>query len=305
MAIKNLETLIEYAKKNEKKKMVVVAPHSLDVVQAIIDAENQGLVDAILVGDCEVIKSLYCDLEAEPDIIHEPDEKKAAQIAVELVKSKKADMIMKGKIQTADLVRPVLNKERGIRTRHLLSQVVVFEAPNNDRLMMLTDAAINISPTVNEKVQICSNAITVAHSLGIDMPKVALLAAFEFVNPAMPATIDAACITQMNRRGQIEGALIDGPIALDAVISPKAAKQKKISSPIVGQTDILVAPDIEAANILYRAILYFAGARSCGIVYGAQVPLVLLSRAEDPYTKLCSIALASLVDHFEKNNRKE
>jgi phosphate butyryltransferase len=164
--------------------------------------------------------------------------------------------------------------------------------PGIQRLMLMTDAAINIAPTLAQKAELCRNAIEVAHALGIDKPNVALLCALELVNPEMPATVDAAALVVMNRRGQISGGYLEGPIALDAPLSRFAAECKNIDSPIVENTDVFIAPDIEAANILYRAILYFARGESGGIVVGAKVPLILLSRAESPETKIRSIALA-------------
>jgi phosphate butyryltransferase len=207
---------------------------------------------------------------------------------------------MKGKVTTASLVRGVLDKERGLRTGSQLSQVIVFQVPHIPRLMIMTDGAINIAPTLAQKADITRNAIMVAHALGNAEPKVVLLTALEFVNPEMPATVDAAALVQMNRRGQITGAYLEGPLAMDVPLSRFAAERKNIQSPVVEATDIFIAPDIEAANILYRAILYFAKGDSGGIVVGARVPLVLLSRAETPETKIRSIALALLVQHHQR-----
>jgi phosphate butyryltransferase len=176
-----------------------------------------------------------------------------------------------------------------------LSQVIVFQVPGFDRLMIMTDAAINIAPTFQQKAELCRNAMQVAKAIGIEKPNIAALCALEFVNPEMPATVDAAALCAMNRRGQLPGCYIEGPIALDVPLSRFAADRKNIASPIVENTDIFLAPDIEAANILYRAILYFARGESGGIVLGARVPLVLLSRAETPDTKVRSIAIGILV----------
>ena len=205
---------------------------------------------------------------------------------------------MKGKINTSVLIRAVLNREKGLRTGRQLSQVIVFQVPGIDRLMIMTDAAINLAPELAQKAEICRNAIHVAHALGIEEPNVALLCALEFVNPAMPATVDAAALTMMNRRGQLTGAYLEGPIALDVPMSRFAADRKGIETPLVENTDIFIAPDIEAANILYRAILYMAGGESGGIVVGAKVPLILLSRAETPETKIRSIAIGRLVAQY-------
>jgi phosphate butyryltransferase len=199
---------------------------------------------------------------------------------------------MKGKIGTATLIRQVIDRETGLRGSRYLSQVIVFRVPGMDRLMLMTDAAINIAPTIEQKADICRNAIEVAHALGIEKPNVALLCALEYVNPEMPATVDAAALTMMNRRGQISGAYLEGPIALDVPLSRFAADRKGVQTPLAENTDILIAPDIEAANILYRSILYFAKAESGGIVVGGRAPLILLSRAEAPEIKIRSIAIA-------------
>jgi phosphate butyryltransferase len=201
---------------------------------------------------------------------------------------------MKGKIGTATLIRAVLDREAGLRGSRLLSQVIVFQVPGEYRLRIMTDAAINIAPSLEQKADICRNAIDVAHAIGIDKPNVALLCALEFVNPDMPATVDAAGLTLMNRRGQIIGGYLEGPIALDVPLSKFAAERKGIDSPLVENTDVFIAPDIEAANILYRSILYFAKGESGGIVVGAKVPLILLSRAETAETKIRSIAIGIL-----------
>ena len=192
-------------------------------------------------------------------------------------------------------MRAVLDRDAGLRAGRQLSQVIVFQSPGINRLMIMTDAAINIAPTLEQKAEICRNAIEVAHAIGIERPNLAALCALEFVNAEMPATMDAAALTMMNRRGQITGAYIEGPIALDVPLSRFAADRKGIQTPLVEATDIFVAPDIEAANILYRAILYFAGGESGGIVVGAKVPLILLSRAETPDTKIRSIAIGVMV----------
>jgi phosphate butyryltransferase len=210
------------------------------------------------------------------------------------VREGRAGLLMKGKIATASLIRALLDKDAGLRTTRQLSQVAVFQVAGFDRLMLLTDAAINIAPTLAQKAELCRNAIEVARAIGIEKPNIAALCALELVNPEMPATVDAAALCAMNRRGQLPGCYIEGPIALDAPLSKFAAERKGIASPVVENTDIFLAPDIEAGNILYRAIVYFAKAQSGGIVLGARVPVVLLSRAETPETKVHSIAIGVL-----------
>jgi len=296
--IRSLDELVVAARRLPRARVAVAAGHDTDALGALAQAASLGLTDAILVGDPPRISAAASaaglDLVAGR-IVPAPDDEAAARIAVGLVREHQADLLMKGKISTSTLIHAVLDRETGLRTGHLLSQVVLVPAPGGDRLMLLTDAAINIAPTLNDKADICRNAIGVARALGIERPNVALLCALEFVKPDMPATVDAAALTQMNRRGQIADAYLEGPIALDAVLSRFAAERKGIDSPLVEATDILVAPDIEAANILYRAILYFAHVPTGGVVVGARVPLVLLSRAEPAETKLHSIALAMLL----------
>ena len=262
-----------------------------------------GLVQPILVGTPAKIeaaaKKAGYSLRRET-LVQTSGEDASIRLAIDLVREGKADLLMTGKVTTANLVRGILDKERGLRTGSQLSQVIVFQVPHIPRLMIMTDGAINIAPTLAQKAEITRNAIMVAHALGNAEPKVVLLTALEFVNPEMPATVDAAALTQMNRRGQITGAYLEGPLAMDVPLSRFAAERKNIQSPVVEATDIFIAPDIEAANILYRAILYFAKGESGGIVVGAKVPLVLLSRAETSETKIRSIALALLVQHNQR-----
>jgi phosphate butyryltransferase len=291
------DRLLASALKLAPARVVIAAAEDPDAIEAIARAEAAGLAKGTLVGDSSKIGSMADRIGYQVDhksIIHEPDRMRAVERSISLIRNGDGDMLMKGKVNTADLIRRILDRETGIRGPGLLSQVIVFAIPPGNRPMVMTDAAINIAPSLEQKADICRNAIFVAHAIGLQDPKCALLCAVEFVNPAMPATIDAAALTMMNRRGQISGAYLEGPIALDVPLSSFAADRKGITSPLVEQCDILVAPDIEAANILYRAICYMANGESGGIVVGASVPLVLLSRAEPPDTKLRSIAIAKL-----------
>lgn len=298
-----LDELVTAAVKLGPARIAVAAGHDPDVIEALKQAKEIGLAEGIFIGDAEKIRALAgqvgLDIPAD-QIVHEPDEAAAARHAIGLVREGRANLLMKGKIKTATLIRAVLDKETGLRTGRLLSQVIVFQVPGFDRLMVMTDAAINIAPTLEQKADICRNAIEVAHAIGIEKPNLAPLCALEFVNQEMQATVDAAALTMMNRRGQITGACIEGPIALDVPLSRFAADRKGIDSPLVEGTDIFVAPDIEAANILYRAIIYFAKGESGGIVFGAKAPLILLSRAETPETKIRSIAIGMLVVNSNK-----
>jgi len=294
---RSLDELVDAARVGGPVPVAVAAGQDADVIEALKKAEEIGLAEGIFAGDPRKIRALAEAVDWRiPDsrILPEPDDDAAARRAIALVRGGRATLLMKGKIKTSVLVRAVLDRDAGLRAGRLLSQVVVFQVPGRNRLMLLTDAAINIAPSLEQKADICRNAIEVAHAIGIDAPNVALLCALELVNAEMPATVDAAALTVMNRRGQLAGAYVEGPIALDVPLSRFAAERKGIESPLVENTDIFVAPDIEAANILYRAILYFAGGESGGIVVGAKVPLILLSRAETPETKIRSIAIGIL-----------
>ncbi|HXM45315.1 MAG TPA: bifunctional enoyl-CoA hydratase/phosphate acetyltransferase [Bryobacteraceae bacterium] len=294
---RSFDELLDAARAHGPISIAVVAAHDPDVIEALKHARELRLAEGILVGKGDEIRALAGEGGLDlPDsrIVNEPDPAAAVRQAIALVREGRAGLLMKGKIATAGLIRAVLDKEAGLRTNRQLSQVVVFHVPGCDRLMLLTDAAINIAPTLAQKAELCRNAIEVARAIGIEKPNIAALCALELVNPEMPATVDAAALCAMNRRGQLPGCYLEGPIALDATLSRFAAERKKIVSPVVENTDIFLAPDIEAANILYRAIVYFAKAESGGIVLGARVPVVLLSRAETPQTKLHSIAIGVL-----------
>jgi phosphate butyryltransferase len=303
--IQNFQELIEQARTLGPARIAVVEAHDPDVLESLGQAQALGLAEAILVGNPAKIEAagnkVGYNVRKEA-LLSTPGEEASIQQSIGLVREGRADLLMKGKVTTAHLIRGVLDKEHGLRTGKLLSQVIVFGVPAIKRLMVMTDAAINIAPTLDQKADICRNAIEVAHALGISEPKVVLLTALEFVNSAMPATVDAAALVQMNRRGQISGAYLEGPLAMDVPLSRFAAERKSIQSPVVEATDVFIAPSIEAANILYRAITYFAGGESGGIIIGAKVPLVLLSRAEPPETKIHSICLALLAMHHQRQS---
>jgi phosphate butyryltransferase len=302
--ITSLTDLVERGRQLGPGRIAVVEAHDPDVLESLGQAEPLGLARPILVGTPAKIEAAAKKVgyAIRPDaIVPSTGEEASVRQAIDLVREGSADLLMKGKVTTATLIRGIVDKERGLRTGRQLSQVIVFQVPHIPRLMLMTDAAINIAPTLAQKADITRNAVMVAHALGIAQPNVALLTALEFVNPDMPATVDAAALAGMNRRGQITGAYLEGPIALDVPLSRFAAERKNIQSPIVDATDVFIAPDIEAANIMFRAMLYFGQGKSGGIVVGARVPLVLLSRAETAETKLHSIALALLVRHHQQH----
>jgi phosphate butyryltransferase len=287
--------IVAAAQRRDRVKIAVAAAADADVLVAVNEAKKRGIADAILVGDVVVIKNICqqqgidCDLFEMDDV---PDARMAARRAAELVRSDAAQVMMKGFVGTADFMRAVLNKSEGLGSGGLVSHCVAFEANAYGRLMVLTDAAINIAPDLPQKIQIIENALKITTALGNKEPRVAMLAAVETVAASMKATEDAALIAKMAERGQIKGCLIDGPLALDNAVSVAAAKHKGIGGEVAGRADILVVPNIEAGNILYKALVYFANAPLAGIVIGAAAPVVLTSRADSPQNKLNSIALA-------------
>jgi len=264
-----LAGLLEAARARGPASIAVAGGHSPESSAALDEARRRGLAEEVFAGN--------------------PAE------AVAAVREGRASILMKGHLPTSEFLRPVLDRDTGLRTGRLLSQVIAFQAPGYDRYMLMSDAAVNIAPNLEQKAQICRNAIGVAHSLGIERPNVALLAAVEKVSADMPSTTDAAALVEMNHRGEIASAFLDGPMAMDAPLSRFAAESKGIESPVVENTDIFLFPNIEAANIFYRALVYFAKAESGGVVVGAKAPIILLSRAESAATKLHSIALAVMV----------
>lgn len=295
---KSFSQILDKVKNNKLKTIAVAAAQDEPVLEAIRDAKNLGLVNAILVGHrdkiIEIAKSIDFDVN-DLEIIHEPDNNKAALKAVELVSSGKAQMVMKGLLETATMLRAVLNKEIGLRTGRLMSHVAVFEIPTYDRLIFITDAALNMYPDLKAKVDILNNAVSVAKAVGVEIPKVAPICAVEVVNPDMPATIDASILSKMNERGQIKGCIVDGPLAIDNALSEKAAKHKGIVSEVAGKADILLLPNIEAGNVMYKTLTYTTNSKSGGIIVGAAAPVILTSRADSPASKLNAIALAALV----------
>lgn len=281
-----------------KKKVSVAVAQDEPVLEAIKAAKDRGITDAILVGDKEQIKisanKIGMDL-TQFEIIDELDVRKAALLAVELASTGRADMVMKGLVDTATFLRCVLNKEVGLRTGKLMSHVAVFEVENFDRLLFLTDAAFNTYPDLKAKVDILNNAVKVAHACGLERPKVAPICAVEVVNQDMPATIDASLLAKMNDRGQIKGCIVDGPLALDNALSEEAARHKNISGPVAGKADIFLLPNIESANVMYKCLTYTSRSKNGGLLVGTSAPVILTSRTDNFETKVNSIALAALV----------
>jgi phosphate butyryltransferase len=298
MPIRTFAELLEAARSKGPKIVAVAAGHQSEVMLAGLDAEVAGLAEVILVGDSRIIKQIASDANfdiSRMELIHEPLAREAAWKVMKLVSEGRADIAMKGKVETSDFLRAALAKELGLRTGRLFTHVAAFEIPGFDRLIFISDAGVVVAPDLQQKVEIVQNAIDVAHSLDIALPRVAVLAATETVNPKIPTTLDAANLSKMADRGQIQGGLVDGPLALDNAISPESARIKGIKSEVAGYADILIAPDIEAGNVLAKAITYFAQGKMAGVVVGARCPLILPSRSDTREAKLVALALGVML----------
>ncbi|MBV1786915.1 bifunctional enoyl-CoA hydratase/phosphate acetyltransferase [Marinobacterium sp. D7] len=291
-----LEFFIEQARRARPIRTAVVHPVDHNSLSGAIEAAEQGLIEPLLVGPAHKIQAAADaeGIDLSPyRIIATEHSHMAAERACELVRMAEAEALMKGSLGTSELLGAVVHKTRGIRTERRLSHVFVFDIPNYHKPLVITDAAINVEPDLMTKRDIVQNAIEFCRSLGNNEPKVAVLAAVEKVKPNMPSTIDAAALCKMADRGQITGGIIDGPLAFDNAISRQAALDKHIDSPVSGEADILLAPDLESANMIAKQLIYLANAKSAGIAVGARVPIILTSRAEGALGRLASCALAS------------
>ncbi|MEA3422958.1 MAG: phosphate butyryltransferase [Bacillota bacterium] len=296
--IKNFNDVLLIAKERGPKKIAVACAQDGDVLKAVNDANLKGIVDAVLIGDKEKIESI-CSKEnidiSKYEIVDIKDNAEASLKAVELVSSGKAHMVMKGLVDTAVILKAVLNKEVGLRTGNALSHVAVFDVPTYHKLLLVTDAAMNIAPDLETKRQILENSLVVSRALDIEEAKVGVIAAKEKVNPKMPATVDAGELVKMNESGEITGCIVGGPFAVDNAVSKEAAKIKGINHPAAGDVDIMLCPTIEAGNVLYKTLAFLSNAQSAGIIVGAKAPVILTSRADSEEAKLNSIALAVLM----------
>jgi len=296
--ITSLNDLYDAVKEKPVKKIAIATPEDEGIIKLVKNATEIGIAKFILVGDASKIREL---LHAEGlddalfEIHHADSHKEAAEKAVSLVVEGKATVVMKGELHTSVFLKAVLDKERGLRTGNLVSQITVTEKVEGEGLLMFTDCAMNIAPTLEEKKQIIENAVGLAVKLGYARPKVAVLSAVELVNPAMPDTLDAAILSKMADRGQIEHAIVDGPFALDNAISITAARQKKIAGDVAGRADIVLVPNLQVGNVIHKGLTYLAGKRIAAAVMGAKVPIVMTSRADTTDTKLLSIAIATYI----------
>ena len=278
----------------------VVWPLSDVAMKGTVEAAIEGLIEPRLIGDEAAMNALAAkigvDISSYP-ILHAETERKAAELGVAMCRSGNAQAMMKGSLHTDELMRVAMKADTGLRTAKRISHVFIMDTPAYARTLLITDAAINITPELEDKVHIVQNAIDLAHALGIPEPKVALLSAVETVNPKIKSTLDAAALCKMADRGQITGGILDGPLAFDTAVSAKAAKIKNLVSPVTGQADILVVPDLESGNMLAKQLEYLGGAQLAGIVLGARVPTILTSRADSAETRLTSCAVAVLLHY--------
>lgn len=297
MVFQNFDELIGSVQKNVSTKIVaVVAAADEHTLEAVFRARKNRIVSPILIGDREKILEVLKIMGEEPkdiEIVHVLGDQEAACEAVSLVHRGKADFLMKGKIQTADMLHAVVNKDTGLRTGRVMSIIVLHELPGYHKLLAITDGGMMMYPTLDEKKQIIQNAVDTFHSLGIKEPKVAVLAAVEVVNPKMPETVDAAALKQMNLDGKLTGCIIEGPISYDLAMSRASAEIKCFHSPVTGDADILMVPNITVGNILGKALVVSAGAKMAGFIVGAQVPIVLTSRGSSSEEKYLSLVLSA------------
>lgn len=301
--ITSFDEMVKKVQGEKKRKIAVAYAQDKDVLLALKNARENNLAEGILVGDQKKIEKIAREINLDIslfEIVDEKEEVAATRKAVQLVRDGQAEVLMKGLCSTATFLKAILDSEKGLRESSLISHIGIFEVPTYHKLIFMSDAAMNIAPTLEEKIAITKNAITVAQQFDIDVPKVAIITAVEKVNPGkMPATTDAAIIAKMNERGQIKNAIIDGPLAVDNAFSKKACEVKGIKSSVGGDADIAIVPDIEAGNVFYKILSYLAGARTAGLILGAKVPVVLTSRADSDDTKFLSIAAACHLGKIE------
>jgi phosphate butyryltransferase len=296
---KPLSNLLERVKGKAVKRIVVAAAEDKAVLLSLREAMKTGIIEPILVGNRGKIEAILAEINfsvGNTRIIDESNSSVSAEKAVDLIKKGEAEILMKGFVGTGPLLKAVLDKEKGLKKNGTLSHFALFDIPSYPKLLGITDAAMNISPDFNEKTEILLNAIDIMHRLGLEIPKVAIVSPVEVVNPKIESTVHAAMLSMMQKRGQIRGCLIDGPLALDNAISKEAAEHKGIHGEVAGDADLLLAPDLDAGNMLYKSLIFFAGGITAAIITGASVPIVLTSRSDSEESKFMSIVLAAALD---------
>lgn len=302
--IRNFEELLSTAQKIQGKRVVVVFPNNEETFHAISDAYEKGLANFTIVGEETIVAQHLKKYDSSRiQVIQEPTVAGALKTAISLLREGKGDILLKGGVDTSTMMKAVLAEEAGIRTGRLLSDVFMFEYPARveNKFIMITDGGLTLAPDLKNKIDLINNAVEVAHALGNQKPKVAVLSAMEFIVPTLQSTLDAAALAKMNERGQIKGCIVDGPLALDNAILPEAAAEKGIKSPVAGNAEILIAPSIEAANSLAKSTTIFAGMRLAHVIIGAKIPILIPSRADKADAKLLSVALGVIMsEHYSK-----
>ena len=301
------QRLIDYCKTLPPMPTAVVHPCDRSSLEGAVTAAQMGLITPILVGPQARIEAVAKEHNlniSDYPIVDAPYSEAAAAAAVQLVREGKAEALMKGSLHTDELMAAVVKRDSGMRTGRRVSHCFVMDVPGHPDALILTDAAVNIAPTLEEKMDILQNAIDLAHAMQVDDVRVAVLSAMETVNTKVPSTIEAAALCKMVDRHQITGAVVDGPLALDNAINPEAAKIKKIDSPVAGRANVLMVPDLEAGNMLAKSLSFLAGADAAGIVLGARVPIILTSRADSLETRNASCAVAALVAKARRDSGK-
>jgi phosphate butyryltransferase len=303
--ITTFDQLLAAASRLPPTRVVVVSPASAETFQALRLAAEKLPVTFECVGNSETIEQGVRDFgshRAAVTIHHRPTAAEALSASLQMIEKKPGEILLKGSLDTATLMRAVLDERTGLRTGELLSDVFLFEFParRENPFIMITDGGLNLAPDLKDKMALIRNAVHVAHALGNLLPKVAVLSASEFVTPSLPSTLDAAALAKMNERGQIGGCIVDGPLALDNAVSPEAVREKGISSPVAGQADILLAPGIEAANSLAKSTTLFAGLRLAHVIVGAKIPILIPSRADRSEAKVLSIALGMIMGEYRR-----
>jgi len=300
--IRTIDELLETAKSIKTKLLVVACAADAHVLEAVELARKEDIIHPILVGDEKEILKIMKDLSIDSshyEIIDETDKEQASLKAVKLVHDEKEAILMKGLVDTSVILKAALNKEFGLRTQNRISHVSVMETANYHKLLLMSDGAMNIAPSVDEKRQIIENSVKIAHALGNPSPNVAIIGAVEKINPQMEATLDARDLKKMQEDGIIKNCVVGGPFAIDNAINKEAALHKGIKDPMAGEADILIMPRIEAGNVFYKTMMFLANAKSASVIAGAQKPIVLTSRADSTMSKYYSIALSALVANIE------
>lgn len=297
MELKNFKELIlKVQNNNSKKRVAVAAAHDEHTIEAVFRAAKDNLVEPVLIGNKEKISEIIKNLNVEYDlnsIISTENDKESAEKTVELINANKADFIMKGKLQTADLLKAVVDKEKGLRTGKVISHVAILEVPAYHKLLAITDGGMMMYPNAEEKKQILESAVDVFLAMGYECPKVAVLAAVETVNPKMPEAVDADILKKMNQSGEIKDCIVEGPISVDLTFSKESAEIKGYHSPVTGEADILLVPNITTGNIMSKALIEMANATMAGMIVGAKVPIVLTSRGATSQEKYLSLVLCA------------